>query len=147
MKRRTKTPLLILLIISSNLPLMGCGRGYHIKGRIVFLEQTEIADRRIEEITGKPMPPEGKPAVGARIVMTHELDKQNKPVTGTVWQTGVTTDGDGYFELKDYGPPFKHEKVGLEVSKEGFKTIYKTYIDDSDKEPQVFYVVLVKDRV
>jgi hypothetical protein len=147
MRTSATKAILVLLIIVLNLPLMGCGRGYYIKGRVVFLEQNEIAVGRIEEITGKIMPLEGKPVVGARIVMTHELDKQDKPVKGTVWRTDTTTDAEGYFEIKDYGPPFKQERVGLDVSKEGFKSVYTTYIDYSDKEPQVFYIVLVKDRV
>ncbi len=55
----------------------------------------------------------------------------------------TVTDENGYFDTSDYATPSKQSKVGLEISKDGYKTAYRTYIDYNNIEPQTFLVVLV----
>ncbi len=61
------------------------------------------------------------------------------------WRHDTETDGSGFFDTSDYATPSSESKVGLEVSKKGYKTIYTTYIDYSNIEPQEFLVVLVPE--
>jgi len=75
--------------------------------------------------------------------MIHQLDKNGRPQNDDVWTEEVITDEKGLFEIRDYAAPYKESKVGLEVSKEGYQAVYRTYTDYSDIEPQVFLVVLV----
>jgi hypothetical protein len=48
--------------------------------------------------------------------------------------------------MSDYAAPYDNARVGLEISKEGYRTAYTIYIDytDGDKgdKTQVFFVVL-----
>lgn len=95
------------------------------------------------EFTGKDFPQAGSPIAGAKVKMFHQMDKDGKPLAGSAWEHDTETDENGFFDTKDYAAPFKQNKVGLEVSKDGYRTEYTTYTDYSDVEPQVFYVVLV----
>ncbi|MCA1558224.1 MAG: carboxypeptidase-like regulatory domain-containing protein [Acidobacteria bacterium] len=133
----------ISLIAALTLMLSGCGRDYHIKGRVVFLQQLQNSAGYISELTGKDFPQDGNPIAGAKVRMLHDLDKDDRPVAGSVWEHNTVTDENGYFDTSDYATPSKASRVGLEVSKDGYKTVYTTYIDYSDVEPQVFLVVLV----
>ena len=133
----------IILIAALTLMMSGCGRSYHIKGRIIFLAQLQSSTGFIVEFTGKDLPQGGNPIAGAKVRMFHQLDKEDKPVTGSVWEHDTVTDENGFFDTSDYAAPSKESKVGLEISKEGYKTVYTTYIDYSNVEPQVFFVVLV----
>ncbi len=123
--------------------MSGCGRSYHIKGRVIFLSQLQSSAGFIVEFTGKDFPQGGNPIAGAKVRMLHDLDKEDKPVNGSVWEHDTVTDENGFFDTSDYATPSKESKVGLEISKEGYKTVYTTYIDYSNIEPQVFFVVLV----
>jgi hypothetical protein len=142
---RVKTSLQLILIAFLTLILSGCGRSYHIKGRVILLPELQSSAGFIVEFTGKDFPQGGQPIVGAKVRMLHDLDKADRPKQGSVWEHETVTDANGYFDTSDYAAPSKASKVGLEVSKEGYETIYTTYIDDSDVEPQVFFVVLVPD--
>ena len=133
----------ISLIATLTLITSGCGRSYHIKGRVIFLPQLQSAAGFIVEFTGKDFPQGGNPIAGAKVRMFHDLDTADKPVAGSIWEHDTVTDQNGFFDTSDYATPSKESKVGLEVSKDGYKTVYTTYIDDSDVEPQVFFVVLV----
>ncbi len=133
----------ISLIAALTLMMSGCGRSYHIKGRVIFLSQLQSSAGFIVEFTGKDFPQGGNPIAGAKVRMLHDLDKEDKPVNGSVWEHDTVTDENGFFDTSDYATPSKESKVGLEISKEGYKTVYTTYIDYSNIEPQVFFVVLV----
>ena len=135
-------PILIVTII-----MTGCGRGYHINGRVVVLSEIQDSEGFIAEVTWQAMPSAGQPVAGAKVRIVHELDDNQRPKTGTVWQREVLTNADGTFEIKDYAAPFDEVKVAIEVSKEGYKTAYTVYLDYVNKEPQTFYVVLVPKRV
>lgn len=95
------------------------------------------------EYTGKDFPQSGNPVAGAKVKMFHQLDKEDKPVAGSVWEHDTLTDENGFFDTSDYAAPFKESKIGLEVSKDGYRSEYATYIDYSEVEPQVFFIVLV----
>jgi hypothetical protein len=140
---RVKRLIRISLVAAVALLMSGCGRSYHIKGRVVFLPQAQSSTGFIAEFTGKDFPQGGNPVAGAKVRMLHELDKDDKPVAGSVWEHETVTDENGFFDTSDYATPSRESKVGLEVSKEGCQTVYTTYIDYSDVEPQVFFVVLV----
>jgi hypothetical protein len=124
----------------------GCGRSYHIKGRVLLLPELQSATGFITELTGRSFPLGGTPIAGAKVTMFHDLDDANKPKRGTVWQHETTTDENGYFDTSDYAAPTKESKVGLEVSIAGYQTVYTTYIDYNDVEPQVFFIVLVSTK-
>ncbi len=85
------------------------------------------------------------PISGAKVVMFHQLNKEDKPMNSSDWRHDTETDGSGFFDTSDYATPSSESKVGLEVSKKGYKTIYTTYIDYSNIEPQEFLVVLVPE--
>jgi hypothetical protein len=142
---RVQRLLQVSLIAALTFMLSGCGRTYHIKGRVIFLPQLQSSAGFIVEFTGKDFPQGGNPIAGAKVRMLHDLDKAGKPKEGSVWEHDTVTDESGYFDTSDYAAPYKESMVGLEVSKEGYKTVYTTYIDYSDIEPQVFFVVLVPD--
>ena len=126
--------------------LTGCGRGYHIKGRVVLLPELGASESLILEFTGKSLPQGGVPLVGAKVRMIHQLDENDRPVKDGAWTEEAVTGVGGSFEIHDYAAPSREAKVGLEVSGGGYETAYRTYIDDSDVEPQVFFVVLVPAR-
>jgi hypothetical protein len=137
---------LISLIVTLTSLLSGCGRGYHIKGRVVLLPELGADESLILEFTGKSLPEGGTPLVGAKVRMIHQLDKDDRPVKDEAWTEETVTDERGFFEIHDYAAPSSEAKVGLEVSGGGYQTAYRTYIDYSDVEPQVFFVVLVPTR-
>jgi hypothetical protein len=56
----------ISLIAALTLILSGCGRSYHIKGRVIFLPQLQSSAGFIEEFTGKDFPQGGNPIAGAK---------------------------------------------------------------------------------
>ena len=122
---------------------VGCGRSYHIKGRVVVLPELQTATGLILEVTGKSLPLGGTPIAGAKVRMFHQLDKNDVPEPGSVWEHDAETNEDGFFDTRDYATPSKEAKVGLEVSKDGHKIVYTTYIDYSNVEPQTFFIVLV----
>ena len=142
---RVQRLLQLSLTAALTLALSGCGRTYHIKGRVIFLPQLQSSAGFIVEFTGKDFPQGGDPIAGAKVRMLHDLDKADKPKKGSVWEHDAVTDENGYFDTGDYAAPYKESKVGLEVSKDGYKTVYTTYIDYSDVEPQVFLVALAPD--
>jgi hypothetical protein len=133
----------ISLVATLTLIMSGCGRSYHIKGRVIFLPQLQSSSGFIAEFTGKDFPQGGNPIAGAKVRMLHELDKGDQPVAGSVWEHDTVTDENGFFDTSDYAAPSKESKVGLEISKEGYRMVYTTYIDYSNVEPQVFFIVLV----
>jgi hypothetical protein len=139
--RLLKASIILVLTIF----MAGCGRTYHIKGRVLFLPQLGSADGMIAEITGQPIPAGGEPVAGAKVRMIHELNKDGRPVENTGWQTDTLTDANGNFEISDYAAPYDNVRVGLEVSKDGYKTVFTTYIDYVEKDKgdklQVFFVV------
>ena len=130
----------------SVLMLAGCGRTYHIKGRVVTLPQAKDSTGLIAEITGQQLPSWGEPVKGAKVRIVHELGKDGRPKEGTVWQQETLTDEHGVFEINDYAAPSDEVPVWLEVSKEGYGDAHLTYIDyvanEKHKDPQLFFVVL-----
>lgn len=58
--------------------------------------------------------------------MFYDLDKEDKPVAGSFWENDTVTDENGFLDTTDYAAPYKESKVGLEVSREGYKTVYTT---------------------
>ena len=126
--------------------MTGCGRTYHIKGRVVVLPQLGSSESVIAEITGQPIPLGGQPVAGAKVRMIHQFDKNGRPLEGSVWERDVLTDANGSFDLGGNAKPSDNVRVGLEVSKEGYKTaytIYVDYVDENDDEvTQVFFIVL-----
>ena len=137
---------LISLVVMLASLLSGCGRKYHIKGRVVLLPELAAHESLILEVTDKSLPQGGTPLVGAKVRMIHQLDKDDRPVKDETWTEEAVTDVRGFFEIHDYAAPSHEAKVGLEVSGGGYQTAYRTYIDYSDVEPQVFLVVLVPTR-
>jgi len=127
--------LLVLLAV-------GCGREYHIQGRVVSLPQ---ARGTIREWTGKPLPERGQAVSGALVKIFHELDGEGRAEKDSLFQASTVTDGSGYFDIKDYAVPGRRNRVGLQVSKPGYRTIYDTYWDDSKIEPQVFLITLIPE--
>lgn len=148
LKRKTKI-LIITLIAALTIFVSGCGRTYHIRGRVVFLPQLGSPHSVIAEITGQLLPSGGVPMVGAKIRMIHELNKNGSPKEGSVWQTNALSNTTGDFEISDYAAPYDNAPVGLEVSKEGYETAYTTYIDyldqehDKSEKTQTFFVVML----
>ncbi len=146
-KHKTKIPT-IILVAALTIFMTGCGRTYHVKGRVVLLPQLGSSRSIIAEITGQMIPAGGMPIVGAKIRMIHELNKDGSPKEGTVWQTNIVSDAEGNFEISDYAAPYDNVPVGLEVSKEGYETAYTTYIDyldqehDKSEKTQTFFVVM-----
>jgi hypothetical protein len=143
MSNRILTASIVLVL---TIFMTGCGRTYQIKGRVVFLPQLGSADGIIAEITGEPIPSGGESIAGAKVRMIHELNKEGRPVENTVWQQATLTDANSYFEISDYAEPYDNVPVGLEVSKDGYKTVFTTYIDYVEKDKgdklQLFFVVL-----
>jgi hypothetical protein len=138
-----KRALQISLIAAFTLTTSGCGRSYHIKGRVVSLSHLQSSSGFIAEFTGQDFPQGGNPIANAKVRMFHSLDKDDKPGKESVWKHETVTDENGFFDTSDYATPSRESKVGLEISKGGYKTVYTTYIDYSSVEPQVFFVVLV----
>jgi hypothetical protein len=130
------------LIVSAAL-LSSCSADYRIKGRVIFLPELNSVDGFIAEVTEQTIPSGGTPIVSAKIRMITQLDEHDKPVEKTVWQNEVITDETGLFELTDSGKPTKELKVGIEISKSGFKTIYETRVIQSGAEPKVFLIFMV----
>lgn len=133
----------ISLLITLTLIMSSCGRSYHIKGRVITLTELQSVTGFIAEITGKDLPQGGNPVAGAKVRMLHQLDKHDKPITGSDWEHDTATDANGFFDTSDYAAPSSEAKVGLEISKNGYKTVFTTYIDYNKPEPQIFLVMLV----
>ncbi len=125
--------------------LMSCGRIYHIKGRVVIVSHINNTESEIREIINQSIFDEGIPIKDAMIRITYELDSNNQPSNETIWQETTISDSNGYFEIYDYAMPSRKNLIGLEISKEGFKSAYTTYWDYIDKQPQLFYIILVKE--
>ena len=75
--------------------------------------------------------------------MFHELDAAGQPKRDSVWSHEAESDSNGTFDTSDYATPVSKETVSLEIYTPGYKTVYTTYTDYSNREPQVFLVVLV----
>ena len=63
---RVQRLLQLSLTAALTLALSGCGRTYHIKGRVIFLPQLQSSAGFIVEFTGKDFPRGGEPIAGAR---------------------------------------------------------------------------------
>ena len=132
----------MLAAAASLVMLLGCGREYHIQGRVVAL--TGDAKGSITEVTGKALPETGTPIAGAEVTLYYELSQEGAPVATSTWKRTVTTDEKGRFDLQDYAVPSMKILLGLRVTKEGYETAYTTYWDYKDIEPQIFFVELRK---
>ena len=119
----------------------GCSATYRIKGRVVQLPELKSPVGFLAEVTEQSLPQGGTSIVGAKVRIITQLDEQDKPVENTVWQSNILTDENGSFDLSDSGKPTKELKVGIEISKDGYKTLYETRILQSNTEPKVFLVV------
>jgi len=137
-----KNPGKWVALLAVTLALVGCGRTYHIVGRVVTVPGLDLERGFVAEITGRGVPSFGEPLRNVEIRLIHEIDAQGRPVNGTVWQNSARTDQTGSFEIQDYATPGKHNLVGLEFSASGFETLFVTYWDCFDVEPQEFFVVL-----
>ena len=126
---------LILILVM----ILGCGRPYHIQGRVIIIQGMAVAGT-ITEITGQRMPEQGEPVSGAEITVFYALKDDGSPDEKSTWKKSVFSDETGLFEINDYSVPSEKLKVGLRVSKAGFDTVYTVYWDYKDIEPQVFMV-------
>ena len=120
----------------------GCSATYHIEGRVIQLPELKSSMGFLAEVTEQSLPQGGTPVVGAKVRMITELDEQDKPVEDTVWQDNFLTTENGFFRIIASGKPTKELKVGIEISKDGYKTLYETRIVQSNSESKVFLVVL-----
>ena len=120
----------------------GCGRSYHLIGRVVILTSDGSMKPGIHEVTGHPMPSNGTPITGATVTLFHEIRKDGLPIRTSKWQKDVETDEMGKFHLFDYATPGRKNLVGLEVKAEGYESTYTTYWDYMDPDYQYFLVVL-----
>lgn len=141
----------LALLITLTCALAGCGRTYHVKGRVVLLPQLGSDGGIICEMTGQPMPTGGTAIEGARVRLIHDFDDNGQPKAESVWQSEARTDANGYFEISSYAAPYDNALVGLEVSKAGYKTVMTKYIDyldaehDKTEKTQFFFVVLAQN--
>ena len=108
------------------LALAGCGRSYHVLGAIVAAKDAAEASIVEVSVVGECS---GSPIRAATVRLVYELDSNQKPVPQTVWQRTIAAGQDGYFELKDYGPAGGAQSVGLEISSDGYETVYIVYRD------------------
>ncbi len=109
----------------------------------MLLPELKSLDGFLAEVTEQSLPQGGTPIVGAKVRMITQLDEQDKPVEDTVWQDDALTVENGFFSVSGSGKPTKELKVGIEISKDGYKTVYETRILESYSKPRVFLVVLV----
>lgn len=123
--------------------LLGCGREYYIQGWVVAVPDA-TAKGSISEVTGKVLPDKGAPIAGAEVTLFYELTKDGAPVETSTWQKTVKTDANGCFDLGDYSVPSDKILLGLRIAKQGYETVYTTYWDYREIEPQVFFVELRK---
>jgi hypothetical protein len=140
---KVRTSLKIFAAVFATLTLCGCGRTYHITGRIIVMPEMKSTSGFIVEFTGNEIPQGGGPLLGANVRMFHDLDSNDNPNRESVWTQDTSTDANGFFDISDYAAPTSEARVGLEVNKVGYKTVYSTYIDYSNVEPQTFLVLLV----
>lgn len=137
--RKTSIACIILLLAA----LPGCGRPYHIKGRVIVAGGMEHAGS-IVEITGAVFPDGGEPVAGAAVTIFYALNEDGTPDEKSAWKKTVFADTKGIFELNDYAVPSEKFRVGLRVSGAGCETVYAAYWDYKDIEPQVFLVKMKK---
>lgn len=123
--------------------LSGCSATYKIEGRVVLLPELKSPSGFLAEVTEQSLPQGGTPIVGAKVTLITQLDEQDRPVKDTVWQDSFVTVENGFFRIIAGGKPTKELKVGIEISKDGYKTVYETRILESNSESRVFLVVLV----
>lgn len=140
---RPEPALKLFLLLIAVFSTTGCGRTYHIKGRVIVLPEIKSESGFITEFSSDQLPLGGIPIAGASLTMFHDLDDSDQPMRDSVWHHDTETNSEGYFDTSDCAAPGSEAKVGLEIRKSGYKTVYTTYIDYSNKEPQVFLVVLV----
>ncbi len=138
-----KQILYVILFVALTFFVSGCSATYKIEGRVVQLPELESPDGFLAEVTEQSLPQGGTPIVGAKVTMITQLDEQGKPVENTVWQDNFLTTENGFFRIIATGKPTKELKVGIEISKDGYKTLYETRILQSNSESKVFLVVLV----
>ena len=138
-----KRILYIILFASLIFLVSGCSADYKIKGRVVQLPELNSPAGFLAEVTEQSLPQGGAPVIGAKVRMITQLNEQDRPVEDSVWQNNILTDENGSFYLSDSSKPTKELKVGIEISKDGYKTIYETRILQSNSEPKVFLIVLV----
>ncbi|MBN1532599.1 MAG: carboxypeptidase regulatory-like domain-containing protein [Spirochaetes bacterium] len=129
----------VILLAALAALLFGCGREYHVRGRVVTMQ---AAASSITEVTGKEMPQTGMPVPGAEVTLFYELKEDGTPEAESTWKRSILTDDKGIFDLRDYSIPSVKLRVGLRVSREGYETAYTTYWDYKEIEPQVFLVQL-----
>ncbi|MBA4185888.1 MAG: hypothetical protein H0X49_18060 [Acidobacteria bacterium] len=138
-----KQILYVILFVALTFFVSGCSATYKIEGRVVQLPELKSPDGFLAEVTEQSLPQGGTPIVGAKVRMITQLDEQDKPVKDTVWQDDFLTVENGFFRIIASSKPTKELKVGIEVSKDGYKTVYETRILESNSESRVFLVVLV----
>lgn len=139
MSRKMNAVFIILLLAA----LPGCGRPYHIKGRVIVAGGMEPAGS-ITEITGRPVPDEGESVSGAVVTVYYALKDDGSPDEKSTWKKTVRADAKGMFDINDYSVPSEKLRVGLRVSRDGCETVYAAYWDYKDIEPQVFLVKMKK---
>jgi predicted small secreted protein len=131
-----------ILFVALTFFLSGCSATYEIVGRVIQLPELKSSTGFLAEVTEQSLPQGGTPVVGAKVRMITHLDEQDKPVENTVWQDSFLTIENGFFRVIASGKPSKELKVGIEVSKDGYKTLYETRVLQSNSEAKVFLVVL-----
>ena len=132
----------IVLFVGLIFFVSGCRAAlYEIKGRVVHFSELKSPVGLLEEVSEQSLLQGGTPVVGARVRMITRLDEQGRPLDND-GQDGPLTDENGSFYIKMFHKPSDKLKVGIEVSKNGYKTLYETCLLKGDSEPKVFLVVL-----
>jgi hypothetical protein len=131
-----------ILMLLGLVLVSGCGRRYHLIGRVVSMASGGLEKPGIQEVTGQPMPSDGASIARATVTLFHQLERDGSPVRTSLWQTDVKTNERGEFRLSDYATPGRKNLVGLEVTAEGYTSTYTTYWDYMDPDYQYFFVVL-----
>lgn len=147
MKRPGFDFLALVVIALLAIGTSSCDGTYEVEGRVVYISEFENSAGIIADITGQPVPSVGDPLTDASVTMYFQLDKDKKPVEGTIWQSEVKTDARGNFKIFDVGAPGLYPVLGLQVTKDGYKGIYTTFVYNTENNRdkiQTFYIVLAK---
>jgi hypothetical protein len=133
----------IVLFVGLIFFVSGCRAAlYEIKGRVVQFSELKSPAGHLEEVSEQSLLQGGTPVVGARVRMIPRLDEQGRPLDNNLGQYDPLTDENGSFHIKMFYKPSDKLKVGIQVSKNGYKTLYETCLLQGDSGPKVFFVVL-----
>ena len=130
-------------VLISLILFQGCGRLYHIKGRI--LKGVNQRETKIIMLDNDKVPIFGDPVPEALVKLILDLNAEGSPAENTRSVQAIC-DKNGWFELELYTPePAKWKLVALEVQAGAYGNLYKTFWDNKDRI-EVFYIVLPKNE-